>query len=144
MSRLIPTASAALGLACAAALLSPTVSSAAEAASAAGCKSPAPARSCFFSRQLSSFSAAGEKTLNLRVGVNDYYQLKLLGRCTELPWTQVIGLQTRGGSDFICSGLDVTVIVPRPGGGAPERCMATSLRKLTPEEVKALPPKQKP
>ena len=139
MNRLIPTASAALGLACAAALLSP---SAATAAGAAPNSTPS-TRSCFSSGQISSFAASGDQVLNLRVGVRDYYQLKLVGRCLELPWTQVIGLQTRGGSDFVCSGLDVTVIVPRPGGGH-ERCMATDLRKLTPEEVNALPPKEKP
>ena len=138
MNRLIPTASVALGLACAAALLSPSASS------AAGAVSTSPGtRSCFYARQLSNFAAAGEQTLNLRVGVRDYYQLKLLGRCTELPWAEMIGLETRGGSEFICSGLDVVVLVPRPGGGR-ERCMATDLRKLTPEEVKALPSKEKP
>ena len=139
MNRSMHTATAALGLACAAAFLSPSASTAAGAASASQ-----GTRSCFYSRQLSSFAAAGEQTLNLRVGVGDYYQLKLLGRCTELPWTEVIGLETRGGSDYICSGLDVTVLVPRQGAGGRERCMATDLRKLTPEEVKALPPKQKP
>jgi len=139
MNRLVSTATAALGLVCAATLLSPHTASAAGVAPS----STAGARSCFSSGQLSNFAASGEEALNLRVGVRDYYQLKLLGRCSELPWAQTIGLQTRGGSDFICSGLDVTVIVPRPGGGR-ERCMATDLRKLTPEEVKALPPKEKP
>jgi hypothetical protein len=139
MNRLSPTASAVLGLACATALLSPAAASAEEAAPTA-----APgARSCFSSGQISNFAASGDQALNLRVGVGDYYQLKLLGRCLELPWAQAIGLQTRRGADFVCSGLDVTVIVPRPGGGR-ERCMATDLRKLTPEEVNALPPKEKP
>lgn len=141
MSRFISTASVALGLACAAAVLSP---SAAFAASPGAASAPPGARSCFFARQLSNFTAVGEQTLNLRVNLHDYYQLKMLGRCTDLPWTEVIGLETRGGSDFVCSGLDVVVIVPRHGAGGHDRCMATELRKLTPEEVKALPPKQKP
>ncbi len=77
------------------------------------------------------------------MNVRDYYQAKLIGPCLDLPWANSIGLESRG-SDWICSGLDVEVIVPSHTGGGPQRCMATSLRKLTPEEVKALPPKQKP
>ncbi len=97
---------------------------------------------CFYARNISSFSAAGRETVNLRVGVNDYYQIKLLGTCQDIDWTQRIGLESRG-SDWICSGLDVTVIVPSSTLGT-QRCAATSITKLTPEEVKALPKKEKP
>ena len=99
-------------------------------------------RSCFYAKNVSSWSAAGRETVNLRVGVNDYYQLKLLGACPDIDWTQSIGLESRG-SDWICSGLDVTVIVPRTTIG-PQRCQATSLHKLTAAEVTALPKKEKP
>ncbi len=101
-------------------------------------------RSCFWARNLDSWSAgADQSTVNLKVGVHDYYQLKLLGPCPEIDWTQTIGIESRGGGSWICSGLDVTLIMPRHGIG-PERCPATSLRKLSREEAKALPPKQKP
>jgi hypothetical protein len=99
-------------------------------------------RSCFFAKNVSSWSAAGRDKVNLRVGVNDYYQLNLLGTCPDIDWTQSIGLESRG-SDWICSGLDVTVIVPRTTIG-PQRCQATALHKLTAAEVAALPKKQKP
>jgi len=99
-------------------------------------------RSCFYSRNISSWSPAGKDTVNIRVGVNDYYRLGLLGACPDIDWTQTIGLESRG-SDWICSGLDVTVIVPRTTIG-PQRCAATNLHKLTPTEVAALPKKQKP
>ncbi len=97
---------------------------------------------CFYARNISSFSAAGRETVNLRVGVNDYYQVKLLGTCQDIDWTQRIGLESKG-SDWICSGLDVTVIVPSSTLGV-QRCAASSIVKLTPEEVKALPKKEKP
>jgi hypothetical protein len=99
-------------------------------------------RQCFYSRNISSWSPVNDSTINLRVGVNDYYQVKLLGPCPDIDWAQGIGLESRG-SDWICDGLDVTVIVPRTTIG-PQRCNATSLHKLTAEEVAALPPKQKP
>ena len=101
-------------------------------------------KSCFYSRELQSWSEAGENTVNLRIGVNDFYQLKLLGSCPDLKFAETIGLETHGGN-FICSGLDVTLIVPREvTHTVPDRCMGTSLRKLTPAEVAAIPPKQKP
>ena len=100
-----------------------------------------PVQACFYARNVSSWAAADRRTINLRVNVHDYYQLKLLGDCADIDFSQRIGLQSRG-SDWICSGLDVTVIAPSPSG--PQRCAATGLRKLTPEEVAALPAKQKP
>ena len=102
------------------------------------------AKSCFYSRELQSWSEAGDNTVNLRVGINDFYQLKLIGACPDLKFAETVGLETHGGN-FICSGLDVTLIVPREvTHTVPDRCMGTSLRKLTPAEVAALPPKQKP
>jgi len=99
-------------------------------------------RSCFYARNLDSWTAVDRQTVNLRVGLHDYYQLKLLGDCPDIDWTQTIGMQSKG-ADWICSGLDVTLIVPQAGIG-PRRCPATDLRKLSREEVAALPPKQKP
>ena len=112
----------------------------------AGPAAAAPAaHQCFFANQLSSWTAAGDSTVNLRVGVNDFYQLQLLGPCPDLKWAESIGIKTRGGSDNICSGLDVELIVPSTvTHTVPQRCMATSLRKLSPDEAAALPRKQKP
>ena len=105
----------------------------------------APARQCFSSRFLSSWTDGGDGLVYLRVGVHDFYELKLAGNCPDLQWTETIGLETRGGSSFICSGLDVDVVVPRGvTHTVPQRCMGTSLRKLSPEEVKALPAKHRP
>ena len=96
---------------------------------------------CFFARNMTSFAPVGREKLNIRVGVNDYYQIDLLGTCQDLDWSQRIGLQSRG-SDWICSGLDVTIIVPSQIG--PQRCNASSIHKLTPAEVAAIPKKEKP
>ncbi len=102
-------------------------------------------RACFFANQISSWKEAGDQTVNLRVGVSDFYQLRLLAPCPDLKWAEAIGLETHGGADTICSGLDVDVIIPgRVTHSAPQRCMATSLHKLTKDEVAALPKGQKP
>jgi hypothetical protein len=110
-----------------------------------GQAAPAPAKACFFANQLSSWKEVGRDVVNLRVGVGDIYQLKLLGSCPDLPYAEAIGIETRGGSRHICSGLDVSLIVPASvTHTVPRRCMATSLRKLSPEEARALPRGQRP
>lgn len=102
-------------------------------------------KACFFANQLSSWKEAGDKTVNLRVGVGDIYQLTLIAPCPDLPYAEAVGIETRGGSSTICSGLDVSLVLPRGVAQAgPQRCMAASLRKLTPEEIRALPRKERP
>ncbi len=105
----------------------------------------ADARACFFANNLSNWTYADEHTLYLRVGVSDIYQLKLLAACPDLRSVEHIGIETRGGSSNICSGLDVTVLAPRSESDTGQtHCMATDLRKLSREEAKALPAKVRP
>ena len=99
-------------------------------------------RSCFRNDDVSSWADVDKTTLNLRVGVRDYYQLKLAGPCGDIDWDLRIALRSRGPSTFICSGFDVDVIAAGPFG--PQTCLATSLRRMTAEEVKALPAAQQP
>jgi hypothetical protein len=111
---------------------------------AAQARSGAP-RACFFSSQLSNWTDARNGLVYLRVGVNDVYELKLIGSCPDLAWAETIGVETRGGGSSICSGLDVNIIVPRQTThSSPMRCMGSELRKLTREEARALPPKLRP
>jgi hypothetical protein len=100
-------------------------------------------RSCFYARNVNSWTAVDRTTVNIRVGVNDDYQLILQGDCPNIDWTHGIGLEHRGAS-WICSGLDATLIVPQQTQVPPMRCPVTSIRKLSPAEVAALPPKDKP
>jgi hypothetical protein len=104
--------------------------------------STAPAvRHCFQQSQVSGFRAVDQETVNLRVGVNDIYQIKLLGVCPDIKWTEQIALQTAGTSE-VCTGLDLTIHAPGPTG--PLECAAESLRKLTGAEVAALPASARP
>lgn len=100
-----------------------------------------PARQCFWNRQVTSFASSDERIVNVRVGVKDVYQLEMFGRCDEVDWTQRIALVSRGGG-FICSGLDAEIVTPTTLG--PQRCLVRNIRKLTPEEIKALPKRARP
>lgn len=96
---------------------------------------------CFFTRNADGFAAPDDKTLYVRVGVRDVYQFEMFGTCQDMDWNQRIALVSRASSS-ICTGMDAEVVTHSPIG--PQRCPVRSVRKLTPEEVKALPPKARP
>ena len=121
------------------ALASSGVSAAADPEPAEPAK--APARSCFSANNVSNFSAPDDQTVYLRVGVRDVYRLDLFSRCTDIDWNHGIAIVSRGGSS-ICSGMDATIVTKGPIG--PQRCEVRTVTKLSPEEIAALPPKQKP
>ena len=102
----------------------------------------APARQCFWAREVDGFAAADDKTVNVRVGIHDVYQFEMFGRCNDVDWAQKIALVSQGGSSLICQGLDAELIVPTTIG--PQRCQISKMRKLTPEEIAALPKRGKP
>ena len=111
-------------------------------ATAATAKSPPGAqRQCFWTRNADGFAAADEHTLNVRVGVRDVYQFEMFGPCPDIDWNQRIALVSRSGST-ICTGMDAEVVTHSPIG--PQRCAVRSVRKLTPEEIAALPRRAKP
>ena len=97
---------------------------------------------CFWTRNADGFAAVDEHTLNVRVGVRDVFQFEMFGSCQGMDWSNQIGLVSRSG-DQICAGMDAEVITHSPGSGR-QRCMVRSVRKLTAEEVAALPKRAKP
>jgi len=97
--------------------------------------------SCFFPSEVNGWRAAGDQTVYVRVGVNRVFQMKLMGPCPDIDWSETIGIEHRGAAT-ICSGLDATIISRSTIG--PRRCPVTALRELTPEEIKALPAGSRP
>lgn len=111
------------------------------AAQAADPAKPKPQRSCFWTRDVNSWSAADDHTVYIKVGVKDVYRLDLMGSCPDIDWSWKMGLESHGSSS-ICSALDATIIAQSPIG--PQRCPVRQVTKLTPQEVAALPPKHRP
>jgi hypothetical protein len=107
-------------------------------------RQPKPRPSCFWTDRIENFAAHDEQNLYLRVGVRDVYQAKLFSNCFEIGWVHRIALISRG-SSLICEGpnLDVDVVVRDVATGR-QRCPVTSIRKLTPDEVAALPKDARP
>lgn len=92
-------------------------------------------RQCFRAADVNDFDARGDDRVIVRAGPSDRYELKILGVCPDIDWTQRIALRTRG-SDWVCRGYDAELIVPGPGGI--QRCPVQSVRQLTAAEVEAI------
>jgi hypothetical protein len=105
---------------------------------------PARSNACFYARNVDSFAAVDDTTVNLRVSVGEIFQLKLFAPCTDLDFSQRIGLRSRGASAFVCEGRanDIELTTRSPAG--PSRCLVTWVRKLSADEIAALPRRQRP
>ncbi len=104
---------------------------------------PPAKRACFFSHQINGWREArprNDRVIYLDVNTHDDYRLDTFGPCNSMGDAQSIGVETSRGSDVICDGLDVTLIVGGPTG--PYRCPVSKITRLTPEEVKAAFPKK--
>ncbi|MBU2136876.1 MAG: hypothetical protein KKA45_11835 [Alphaproteobacteria bacterium] len=99
------------------------------------------ARECFFTRNVSGFSAPDDETLYLRVGVRDVYQMQMFSPCPDMDWAQKLAVVSRSGSS-VCRGTDATIISPGPLGE--QRCLVRAVRKLSPAEADALPRGDRP
>jgi hypothetical protein len=98
---------------------------------------------CFFAGNARNFRSVNSTTVNLRVGRRDFYRIDLLGPCPDIDFSLKLGLQTRGSSQ-ICtgSGLGTNIIVR--GSRGPTRCPIRQITALTPDEVAALQPRDRP
>ena len=94
-------------------------------------------RDCFSAREVSSFSPVDDDTVDVQVGARRYYRLEIAGVCPNVNWATGVALVARSGSSFICQGLDAEIVVPNPGLG-PQRCLVSSVRRLSDAEVQAL------
>ena len=92
---------------------------------------------CFLSRNVENFSAPDNRTVFIRVGVNEIWRLSLMNDCLDLPFRQNLGFESAGGDPWICSPIQATVVTR--AGGIPHRCPVSAMRHLTPDEAASLP-----
>lgn len=111
-------------------------------AQAASPPPPPAARACLYRGDIDGFSTPNDHTVYLSVRMKEVWRLDLARDCIGLGFRQGIGLEDRPASPWICSPLEATVVYM--DHGMPERCPVTALRRLTPDEVKALPKKDRP
>lgn len=93
-------------------------------------------RECFNADTVSGFSAYDDDHVYVRVSRKKVYELEVMGPCPNVDWTQSIGLDSRTG--FVCTGMDVDLVVPQDGFGGPIRCAVRAVRRLNEAEIEAL------
>ena len=105
---------------------------------------PKPKPSCFWASRVENFAAVDTQNLYLRVGSKDVYQAKLFSTCLDLDWVHRLALVSNP-SSLVCEGPTMNLdVVVRDVGIGRQRCSVTNVRKLTPDEVAALPKGARP
>jgi hypothetical protein len=106
----------------------------------------AQARQCFRANDWHGSAAGGPRDLYIRVNIHDVWHLALAQDCpgARYPGPVSIGDVVSGGSNEICSGVDLQITVMPRGASNPTACIVKSIDKLTPDAVKALPRKAIP
>ncbi len=125
----------------AAVLLAASAPAASAADAPPAAKAPAPARACFWTRNANGFAAVDEHTLNVRVNSRDVFQFEMFGTCRTSTGTSA-SRSSRAAAPTSAPGWTPRWSPTSPIG--PQRCPVRSVRKLTPAEVAALPPRARP
>jgi hypothetical protein len=97
---------------------------------------------CFYRRNINGFSVPNDHTVYIRVGGRDVVRLDLMNECPGLTFRQSFGLEDRPANAWICSPLDATVVFRETG--IRSRCPVRAIHKLTPDEIQALPKRDRP
>ncbi|HEY1426366.1 MAG TPA: DUF6491 family protein [Caulobacteraceae bacterium] len=112
-----------------------------------GAATPAAAQptgnACFWPRSINGFRSIDNQTVYLRVSRN-VWALEFFAPCLGVDWAHGVGLRSRTGGT-ICEGRGNAVdILVRGRAFGPQRCAVHNIRRLTAEEVAALPPQALP
>lgn len=103
------------------------------------------ARQCFSVRQVDNFKQGRPDQVFLRVGRNDVYELNAVGGCPDMDFAVQMALIPDDGmvSTRLCTDDWARIVVP---GSTSQTavCRVRVSRKLTAEEIAALPPRHRP
>jgi hypothetical protein len=98
---------------------------------------------CFAANQWTDWKSPSPNVIYLKVDFNRVYRLDLSAGSSELQDPDVHLVSKIRGSDWICSPLDLDLEVADLDG-IREALIVKAITPLTPDEVKAIPPKYRP
>ncbi len=93
---------------------------------------------CFYTNNISGYSAVDDHTLLIRVG-RDIFRAALMSDCPGLTFRHTLVLKTATGSGSVCGAIDLDIGFT--DHGMSEKCPVRDLRQLSPDEVSAIPKK---
>lgn len=101
-------------------------------------------RQCFWASSLTNFRQGDHGQLFIRARPDQVFEVSTLERCQELDRASAIAIQSDNSSvGRLCVG-DLARVTMRSIGGEPISCRTRIDRRLTPDEVAALPDNQRP
>jgi hypothetical protein len=114
------------------------------AATAQAAAKPAPNSNCFLTTQWRGWTASQDgDVLYLRVGLKDVYRLGLVPNSRVRKDADRFLVNRVRGSSWVCSPIDLDMDLADHFGFR-QHVFVREMRKLTPEEVAALPKKEVP
>lgn len=118
----------------------PTEGAAPGGAQAASAGSP---RTCFLPQQVVNYRSVRDRTVYVRTIRDDVFEIDAAG-CFDLGTSFGLAIiPSFGVNDRLCVGDGARITVSNPSAGQGP-CMARVVRSLTPEEVAALPGRDRP
>ena len=99
---------------------------------------------CFYITQWRGWKAPNDHTIYLGVNFRDVYEVHIAGSSPLLQDTTSRIVSVTRGPETVCNPVDLQLSISQTPYGVEEPLIVTSLVKLTPEQVKAIPPKYRP
>ena len=98
--------------------------------------------SCFRRSDVRNHTVGGPKTLYLDVAGRDVYRIDMSNPClASAVSSDPLVFRNVSGGQTVCSPLDLDITVAAAG---PSKCIVSSITRLTPTEIAALPKKMRP
>jgi hypothetical protein len=101
-------------------------------------------RNCFTVNDWHGWSSPSPDVLYLAVNFRDVYKAVLAQPVPGLNQPDTVVVSDETGLQSICSAVDLHLILTHRGGGGRRGLIVRSLTKLTPEEIAAIPKKDRP
>ncbi|MES2337218.1 MAG: DUF6491 family protein [Pseudomonadota bacterium] len=89
-------------------------------------------RACFWSSEVTGFTAAGPGRAILNVGSRRSWELTLSPGCPDIDWALQIAIRARGG-ERVCAGRPAELVVPDASGSPVRTCLIRTIRPLPPQ-----------
>ena len=102
----------------------------------------ASANVCFKRRDVRNHTVGGPKTLYLDVAGRDVYRIEMSNSClASAVSSDPLIFNNQTSTQSVCKPMDLDITVSAAG---PSKCIVSSISKLSPAEVAALPKKMRP
>jgi hypothetical protein len=101
-------------------------------------------RNCFTVNDWHGWSSPSPDVLYLAVSFKDVYKVELAHPVEGLNLMDTVVISDEAGLQSVCSAVDLHLIMTHRRGGSRQGLIVRSLTRLTPEEIAAIPKKDRP